>query len=175
VKKTAFAVLAFFALSVGSTRVSAQSAAPQPAGAAGGGADAFPDQQMALLRKDIRTIKKQLIAANLTLTEGQATKFWPVYERYSAEFGKINETRSAVIKDYADGYEQLTDEQAGNLIRRWLDTDIAAAQLRQKYVPIFRQVLPGKQAATFFQLDRRISMMIDVQLTSQLPLAQSQN
>ena len=175
-KKTAFAVLAFIALSVvGSTRVIAQSAAPQPAAAASGSADAFSDQQMALLRKDIRTIKKQLIAANLTLTDGQATKFWPVYEQYSAEFGKINETRSAVIKEYADGYGQLTDEQADNLIRRWLDTDIAAAQLRQRYVPIFRKVLPGKQAATFFQLDRRISMMIDVQLTSQLPLVQSQN
>ena len=175
-KKTAFAVLAFVALSVvGSSRVIAQSAAPQPAAAASGSADAFSDQQMALLRKDIRTIEKQLIAANLTLTDGQATKFWPVYERYSAEFGKINETRSAVIKEYAEGYGQLTDEQADNLIRRWLDTDIAAAQLRQKYVPIFRKVLPGKQAATFFQLDRRISMMIDVQLTSQLPLVQSQN
>ena len=175
-KNTAFAVLAFIALSVvGSTRVIAQSAAPQPAAAASGSTDAFSDQQMALLRKDIRTIKKQLIAANLTLTDGQATKFWPVYEQYSAEFGKINETRSAVIKEYADGYGQLTDEQADNLIRRWLDTDIAAAQLRQKYVPIFRKVLPGKQAATFFQLDRRISMMIDVQLTSQLPLMQNQD
>jgi Spy/CpxP family protein refolding chaperone len=170
VKKTAFAVLAFIALSVvGSTRVLAQSAA------ASGSADAFADQQMALLRKDIRTIKKQLIAANLTLTDGQATKFWPVYEQYSAEFGKINETRSAVIKEYADGYGQLTDEQADNLIRRWLDTDILAAQLRQRYVPTFRKVLPGKQAATFFQLDRRISMMIDVQLTSQLPLVESQD
>lgn len=177
-KKTAFAVIAFIALSVvGSTRVTAQSAASQPAATATAsvGTDAFSDQQMALLRKDTRTIKKQLIAANLTLTDGQATKFWPVYEQYSAEFGKINETRSAVIKEYANGYGQLTDEQADNLIRRWLDTDISAAQLRQKYVPIFRQVLPGKQAATFFQLDRRISMMIDVQLTSQLPLVQNQD
>ena len=175
-KKTALAVFAFIALSVvGSTQVIAQSAAPQPATAPSGSADAFSDQQMALLRKDIRTIKKQLIAANLTLTDGQATKFWPLYEQYSAEFGKIIETRSAVIEEYANGYGQLNDEQADNLIRRWLDTDIAAAQLRQKYVPIFRKVLPGKQAATFFQLDRRISMMIDIQLTSQLPLAQSQD
>jgi hypothetical protein len=35
--------------------------------------------------------------------------------------------------------------------------------------------LPGKKAATFFRLDRRISMMIDVQLTSQLPLVQTQD
>ena len=48
-------------------------------------------------------------------------------------------------------------------------------RLRQKYVPIFRKILPGKKTATFFQLDRRISTMIDLQLTSQLPLAQSQD
>ena len=175
-KKIIFALLAFIAVYViGSPRVGAQGTASQAAAAASGSAEAVSDQQMALLRKDSRSIKKQLIAANLTLTDGQATKFWPVYEHYSAEFGKINDTRSVVIKEYADGHGQLTDEQADNLIRHWLDTDIAAAQLRQKYVPIFRKVLPGKQAATFFQLDRRISMMIDVQLTSQLPLVQSQD
>jgi hypothetical protein len=30
--------------------------------------------------------------------------------------------------------------------------------------------LPGKKAATFFQLDERITMMIDLQFASQLPL-----
>jgi hypothetical protein len=175
VKKITFTVLAMIAFSVfGIPRAIAQETASQT-GAAGGGADAFTEQQFALLRKDIRSIKKQLIAANLTLTDGEATKFWPVYEQYSADYGKINETRSALIKEYGDGYGSLTDEQADSLIRRWLDADIAAAQLRQKYVPIVRKVLPGKKAATFFQLDRRISMMIDVQLTSQLPLVQSQD
>jgi hypothetical protein len=48
-----------------------------------------------------------------------------------------------------------------------LEKDISTAQRRQKYVPIMRKVLSGQKGATFFQLDRRISMMIDVQLTSQ--------
>jgi len=135
---------------------------------------AITDQQLALLRRDIRSMKKQLIAANLTLTDSEATKFWQVYEQYSAETGKINDTRTAIIKEYSDEYGTLSDDQADNLIRRWLDTDIQQTKLRQRYVPIFRGVLPGKKAATFFQLDRRISTMIDVQLTSQLPLAQSQ-
>ena len=136
-------------------------------------AHAITDQQWALLRRDIRSIKKQLIAANLTLTDSEATKFWQVYEEYSADMGKINDARTAIIKEYSDEYANLTDDQADNLIRRWLDTDIEQTKLRQRYVPIFRRVLPGKKAATFFQLDRRISTMIDVQLTSQLPLAQS--
>jgi hypothetical protein len=138
-------------------------------------ADAITNQQLALLRRDIRSIKKQLIAANMTLTDSEATKFWQVYEEYSADMGKINDTRTTIIKEYSDQYGTLTDDQADNLIRRWLDTDIEQTKLRQRYVPIFRKVLPGRKAATFFQLDRRISTMIDVQLTSQLPLAQSQD
>ena len=174
-KKITFVMLAFIGLCLlGSPRVAAQDPSSQPAGTADRTADAIDDQQLALLRKDIRSIKKQLIAANLTLTDTEATKFWQVYEQYSADFGKINDTRTAIIKEYSDGYGTLTDEQADGLIRRWLDADIDAAKLRQKYVPIFRKALDGKKAATFFQLDRRISMMIDVQLTSQLPLVQSQ-
>ena len=175
-KKTTIAMLTFIGMCVfGSPRVAAQDPSSQSAAAAPGSAEAFTNQQFALLLKDIRSIKKQVIAANLTLTDSEATKFWPVYEQYSAEFEKINDARAALVKEYSDEYGTQTDVQADNLVRRWLDVDIAAAQLRQKYVPIFRKVLPGKKAATFFQLDRRISMMIDVQLTSQLPLMQSQD
>jgi len=138
-------------------------------------ADAVTDQQLTLLRRDIRSIKKQLIAANLTLTDSEAPKFWQMYEQYSAETERINDTRTAIIKEYSEDYGTLTDDQADNLIRRWLDTGIEQTKLRQRYVAIFRKVLPGRKAATFSQLDRRISTMIEVQLTSQLPLAQSQD
>jgi hypothetical protein len=174
-KKITLAALLLVGLCVvGSPMAGAQDTSSQSS-AADSTADAITDQQLALLRRDIRSIKKQLIAANLTLADSEATKFWQVYEQYSAETEKINETRAAIIKEYSDEYGTLTDDQADNLIRRWLDTDIELAKLRQRYVAIFRKVLPGRKAATFFQLDRRISTMIDLQLTSQLPLAQSQD
>jgi hypothetical protein len=160
---------------VGSLKAAAQVTSSQSSAAADNTADAITDRQLALLRRDIRSIKKQLIAANLTLTDSEATKFWQVYEQYSAETEKINDARTAIIKEYSDEYGTLTDAQADSLIRRWLDTDIEQTKLRQQYVAIFRKVLSGKKAATFFQLDRRISTMIDVQITSQLPLAQSQD
>jgi len=103
---------------------------------------------LALLRKDIRSIKKQLIAANLTLTESEATKFWPTYDQYSTETGKINDMREAIIKEYSAEYGTLTDDQAENPIRRWLDSDIQLAKLRQRFVPVFRKILPGKKVAT---------------------------
>jgi hypothetical protein len=134
-----------------------------------------PDQQMALMHRQIDSMKRQIIAANVTLTDTEATKFWPVYEQYSAELKKITDTKNALIKEYAEEYGSLTDEQAESLIRRWLDSDIAAFELRRKYLPIFRKVLPGKVTATFFQVEHRINAMLDLRLTSQLPLMQNQD
>jgi len=74
-------------------------------------ADTIMDHQLQLLRKDIRSIKKQLIAENLTLTDSEATKFWQLYEQYSAETERINDTRTAIIKEYSEDYGTLTDDQ----------------------------------------------------------------
>jgi hypothetical protein len=168
-------LLIIVAFALGRSSMAAQNAPQQthaPERPARGALD--KDQQLALMRQDIQSIRKKLIGGNLDLTVTEAAKFWPVYEEYSTDFGKIDEDRSLIVKEYSDSFGSVTDEQADNLIRRWLDTDISAAKLRQKYVPIVRMILPAKKAATFFQIDRRVSMMIDVEITSQIPLVQSQ-
>jgi hypothetical protein len=132
------------------------------------------DKDVNLLRQDIRAKKKKLIAANLQLTADQATKFWPVYDQYTAELVKINDTKYDLIKEYAQNWGTMTDDQALSLTKRALGVDEQVNQLRQRYVPIFNKVVPGKTTATFFQLDRRIQAMIDLQLSSQLPLVQDQ-
>lgn len=132
------------------------------------------DQDIQLLRQDIRSKKKQLIAANLILTADEATKFWPVYDQYTAELVKINDTKYAAIKEYAEKWGTMTNEQALSLTNRALGVDQSVAQLRLKYVPIFEKVIPGSKVATFFQLDRRLQLLIDAQLASQLPLVQDQ-
>lgn len=130
--------------------------------------------QFAALRKDIRSVRKQIIAANLTLTDDEAPKFWPVYEQYSEELQNITDLRLALIQEYAEDYETLSDEEADRLVRLWQAADVSADELRQKYVPIMRKVLPAKKTATFFQLERQISMTIEMHLTSRLPLMQNQ-
>ncbi len=133
------------------------------------------DQDIQLLRQDIRSQRKQLVAANLTLTETEATKFWPVYDQYAAELTKIGDQKYALIKEYAQNFGSLTDAQATSLTNRSLALDQAIAQLRIKYVPIINKVLPGTKTATFFQIDRRLGTLIDMQLASQIPLVQEQH
>ena len=133
------------------------------------------DQDLSLLRKDLRSKRKQLIAANLKLTEAEAAKFWPVYDNYVAELIAINDKKFAIIQDYADNWGKMTNDQSLLFSRQWLDLDIQTAQLRQKYVPIVSKVLDGKKTASFFQLDRRIAMMMELQVASQMPLVQEQD
>ena len=133
------------------------------------------DQDLNLLRQNLRSQRKQLIATNLRLTDAEATKFWPIYDQYMAELIAINDKRFALIQNYADNWGKMTNEQSLMFTRQWLDSDIATAQLRQKYVPIVSKVLDGKKTATFFQLDRRISMMMELQVSSQMPLVQDQS
>jgi hypothetical protein len=133
------------------------------------------DQDIQLLRKDIRSRKKQLIAANLRLTAEQATKFWPVYDQYTGELSKISDQKTSLIKEYADQWGTMSDEQASSLITRSLAVDEQIAQLRIKYVPLFSKAVSGQAVATFFQLDRRFQELLDIQLASQIPLVQDQN
>jgi hypothetical protein len=150
-------------------------AAPGQAAASGGQGgenQAAVDRDAALLRQDLRSQKKQLIAANLSLTADEATKFWPVYEQYAAELTKIGDQKYALIKEYAQGFASLSDEQALSLAKRSLALDEQVTALRTKYLPLVNKVVPGKKAATFFQLDRRISLLMDLQLASEIPLVQ---
>src|SRR3954469_12957424 len=41
------------------------------------------------LRTELRSQRKQLVAQSLTLSDPEATKFWPVYDRYVADLIKI--------------------------------------------------------------------------------------
>lgn len=132
------------------------------------------DRDVNLLRKNLRSQRKQLIAANLQLSDAEAAKFWPVYDQYVTELMAINDKKFAVIQDYADNWGKLTDQQSLMLIRQWTDFDMQISQLRQKYVPIVAKALGGKKTATFMQLDRRIAMMVELQVASQMPLVQDQ-
>ena len=123
-----------------------------------------------LMRQDIRSERKKVVAANMPLTEAEATKFWPVYDQYIGETIKVNDVRFALLKEYARNYNTTTDEQADSFIKRWLALDQDNTQLRLKFIPEFEKVISHKKTAMFFQMDRRLAMMIELQLAAGIPL-----
>jgi hypothetical protein len=126
------------------------------------------------LRTELRSSKKQLTAATLKLSDAEATKFWPVYDQYAAEVASVRNSQATLVAEYANTYGKYNDKTSADFIARWLDLDVKTTALRAKYAPIVGKVLPSVKAATFFQIDRRISMAIDLKIASELPLLQSQ-
>lgn len=126
------------------------------------------------LRAELRSSRKQVTAATLKLTDAEATRFWPVYDQYAADLTKIKDSQYQLIAEYANTFGKYSDKAAADFITRWVDLDVRTTALRARYVPLVGKVLPGVKTATFFQIDRRISMLIDLKIASALPILQSQ-
>jgi hypothetical protein len=129
------------------------------------------DQDITLLRQDIRAMKMRVIGENMSLTNAEADKFWPIYKHYADDLHDVHNEKYALLKQYAETWSSMTDQDALIYVRRSMEVDAQAQALRLKYVPVMNQVLPGKKAATFFQLERKLCLMVDLQLFSQIPLA----
>ena len=129
------------------------------------------DQLIELMRKDVRAEKADIVAKTMELDAEEAARFWPVYKEYEAERKTLGDERLAIIKDYADHVDTLTDEKARDLITRSIALDGREHALKTQYLDKFLAVLPAKTAARFFQVEARINNLIDLELSSQIPLA----
>jgi hypothetical protein len=74
----------------------------------------------------------------------------------------VNDVRFALLEEYAKSYDTATEEQADSFIKRWPALDQDNPQLRLNY-PEFEKVISHKKTAMFFQIDRRVSMLIELQ------------
>ena len=129
------------------------------------------DEDIQLFRKDVRSLKKQIIAANLDLTDTETQRFWPVYDRYASELKAITDKKYQLLLDYARDYVGMSSEQAEKSHREGrAAVEQSVMQLRLKYFPILSRAVSGKTTALFFQIDWRLGLIIDLQLASQTPL-----
>lgn len=148
-------------------------AAP-PSSQSGPGAEAQPnsinDKDIEMLRANLRANRKELTAQNMNLTVDEATKFWPIFDQYRKEAVKPNDDRWALIKEYAANYNTMTEAQAQDYMKRATGVDQQLLALRLRYVPVFEKVISAKKTALWYQIDRHIDLMINLQLSSMIPM-----
>jgi len=130
------------------------------------------DENLRLFRKDVRSLKKQIVAANMSLSDTEAQQFWPIYDSYTAELSTIMDKKYALLNEYAQNYTSITNEQAESYVQGRAAVEESMMQLRLKYFPIFRKVISGKSTARFFQMDWRLGLIMELQLASQTPLVE---
>ncbi len=123
------------------------------------------DEDIQLLKSNLRSQKKQIVAANMDLTDAEAETFWPVYNRYAEDVAKVYDTKIALLQEYLENYQTMSGDQAESYLRRRAAVEQDMMQVRLKYLPEFRKVLTGRETALFYQIDWRLDLMINLQLT----------
>ena len=142
----------------------AQQAPPAPAAAP------TVDDVLKAVRSDMQSSRADIMAKNLTLTSEQAAKFWPAFQKYQEEQNVIMDAQLKGIQKYIDGYDTMDDATAVGLISAHLDSDAKMNALRQKWLVEFQKVVDKRTAARVIQVDRRLSLMQQLQFITKIPM-----
>ena len=129
-----------------------------------------PAQVMKQLRVDMQAARTDVIAKGLTLTADQAAKFWPLFQQYQTEQSVIIDTQLNAVQKYADNSAKLTEADALAYVNSLLERDQKMHDLQVKWITKFQSVVPASTAARVIHLDRRLSLVGQLQLASKIPL-----
>jgi Spy/CpxP family protein refolding chaperone len=125
----------------------AQQAAPD-ASTARGKADA--------MRVEMRSDKRALVERNMELTPAEAARFWPIYDAYQQELDRVIQRENRVLLDYINAESVMTDANAKRIAREFLKAEDEEQALRQKQFRRVLEVLPGRKAARYLQIETKL-------------------
>ena len=128
------------------------------------------ESYLELLRSDIRTQKVALITDAMELTDTQSAVFWPIYRKYDSELTTLNDKRIAIIKDYAQNYDQMTAAKADELTKQTFAFFENRIKLQKKYTKEISKALSPVLSGKFMQIERAINTLLDLQIQSEIPL-----
>jgi len=122
----------------------------------------------------IRANRRALVAINLQLTDEEAGKFWPVYDRYQGEINKVGDRLVALIKEYTSNFRTLSNDRALEIVKEYLAIGTDRARIRGAYLTEFAKALPGRKVARFYQIENKMDAVIRYDLASTIPVIDEQ-
>jgi len=128
------------------------------------------EQVMTQFRDDLQATAADVMAKGLTLTADQAAKFWPMFQTFQKEQKTIIDDQLAALGKYRDTYKTMSSADALAYVNSLLTRDQKIHDLRVKYLTKFQEVVPPNIAARAIQIDRRLGLVAQVKVSSQVPL-----
>jgi len=132
----------------------------------------FSDLEPAIqmLRQEVGKDRRDLVKANMLLTNSEAARFWPIYDEYRAEMNKIGDKRVKLITDFAANRNSMSEDEGMRLLKERLDIEKEKNDLRGDYVKKFNKELSARTTARFFQIDQKLDAAVEAALAAKIPL-----
>jgi len=127
-------------------------------------------REINISRKLINDRRNTAIALNMKFTQQEKENFWPLYREYRVAMAKVGDKRLAVLVDYADNIDVMTDLTAKKLLDRSFAVEKEVIKVKQKYVAKFRKILPQTKVVRLMQIESRMDAMVDLKIAEGVPL-----
>lgn len=126
-----------------------------------------------MVRDVLKLEKKAAIAEAMQLSDAESTPFWNLYNEYEAIAYSVQNKRIAIIKDFSDNYENLSDEKADEIYTNYLKYQKEILKLKNTYYKKFKKIVPAGKAARFMQAENKIETMVNASLALDIPLIET--
>lgn len=113
--------------------------------------------------------KKAIVADNMNLTDLENPVFWAAYDKYEEARKELGRERVEILKQYAEDYGTIKDEEAKDLINRGIANNIAIQKLVKKTFKSMAKSISPLKAAKFVQMENYFLTTIQMYILESIP------
>lgn len=125
---------------------------------------------MGALQSAVRADKRGYVASTLALSDGEAAKFWPIYDEYQRELEKANRRRSATLVSVVGQGQTIGDRHATMVLKELVAADDIELKARRKMRDRVMKAVPVDKAIRYLQLEWKIRAAQDYDLAATIPM-----
>ena len=129
------------------------------------------DDQIALARQSAYTDRKVILLGNMSFSSSESAEFWPAWKEYRAAMAANGDRMLAVIKDFAEHYEEMTDQKASELLTDSFSIKMQDVVIKQQFAKKINKFMPSQKVMRVIQIENKLDAAIKLQLAAEIPLA----
>jgi hypothetical protein len=128
--------------------------------------------EMELLSEKIKADKKLLVGVNMSLTDEEASNFWPLYDAYQKEIQTVNTELGRLIVEFSDAYAKgpIPNETAKRIRNDVYALEEKELRLKRTTADKMDKVLPPWKVTRYMQIESKVRAVIKFELARQIPL-----
>jgi len=128
------------------------------------------DQQIALARQSAHTDRQVIIMGNVHFTSDESAEFWPAWKQYRAAMSANGDRTLALIKNFAEHYEEMTDIKARELLSDSFSIKMQDLVIKQQFAKEINKFMPTQKVMRIIQIENKLDAAINMKLASEIPL-----
>lgn len=113
--------------------------------------------------------KRAIVEEYMNFSAEEQSPFWAEYDVYETSRKELAKERIAIISEYVENFESLSDEKATELMNKVIANNIALQKLAKKTFKKLSKSISPVKAAQFIQLENYFITTIQMYLQENLP------